>query len=707
MLLIRPYQWSNLAATAWVSVARRAAPLSCPAVAEINPQIEQSPHWPLQTPKSCCVHPSNRDSLLPQALFFRVGVDGGALGHIKWEGEGGWVCVHEWECVGSGWIEWAWDGQGRGIKMADWACLYFQWHSALRGRPRRKKCTASKAFKCAFFCLLQTAGEGLLCATFSDLPAFNQKYDLFAVKVKDSLCLSSSYLQLMSLKWLIERILTKAPLNPSSYLHCYLSCPSFLGRRPNRSLSGLLLWHTVKQLERNGWSQVAGGLVGVGVAVLGRFGAQCNRSTLSIVNHCHPSEATRLALHAANPLSVSTLAVCRSGREPHQKVLELGIETEWLEGGRMLEKRGGKMCRVEVVGGEGQGHSSLLNPGVGFRVRDGFERICTTQSGGQGGPVFIPPSIPPPFHPPPPAHHHLPASHHQCSQGDERHGEEGPQGINFSHGWESSSQKTWQPQTAWLKKKRREEKRKGGREGTGGGEEGEFFTWWPWERDFGYWVSFFPCVQSPHVLVENEQIVPPVLSAVPVLPGLKMWVGTSTHCWLLNRKPWDVLWFQKKKNIMVEVVAFDSAFHQIFSHRMPISSTKNQNIQSLIPIFCGVMIISRCIITSLMDYQKPSVVLCMSALHYSQGRHWQRESANRCRLKVLVFKWQGALFPLTLSQINWASQVCLWEREDKNQNKRSHWSEDGRRGWLSSLASGSATQPSGTAGHLIPPILSR
>lgn len=62
VLLIRPYQWSNLAATAWVSVARRAAPLSCPAVAEINPQIEQSPCWPLQTPKSHSVHPSNRDS---------------------------------------------------------------------------------------------------------------------------------------------------------------------------------------------------------------------------------------------------------------------------------------------------------------------------------------------------------------------------------------------------------------------------------------------------------------------------------------------------------------------------------------------------------------------------------------------------------------------------------------------------------------------
>lgn len=62
VLLIRPYQWSNLAATAWVSVARQAAPLSCPAVAEINPQIEQSPRWPLQTPKSRSVHPS-RDSL--------------------------------------------------------------------------------------------------------------------------------------------------------------------------------------------------------------------------------------------------------------------------------------------------------------------------------------------------------------------------------------------------------------------------------------------------------------------------------------------------------------------------------------------------------------------------------------------------------------------------------------------------------------------
>lgn len=34
-----------------------------------------------------------------------------------------------------------------------------------------------------------------------------------------------------------------------------------------------------------------------------------------------------------------------------------------------------------------------------------------------------------------------------------------------------------------------------------------------------------------------------------------------------------------------------------------------------------------------------------------------------CRLKALVFKWQEALFPPTLSQISRASQVCLWEKE--------------------------------------------
>lgn len=97
------------------------------------------------------------------------------------------VCVKEWECVGSGWIEWAWDGQGRGIKMADWACLYFQWHFALRGRQRKKKCTASKAFKCAFFSLLQTF-RGSVCEPHSlTFLAFKQKYDFFGVR-KDRVC---------------------------------------------------------------------------------------------------------------------------------------------------------------------------------------------------------------------------------------------------------------------------------------------------------------------------------------------------------------------------------------------------------------------------------------------------------------------------------------------------------------------------------------
>lgn len=184
-------------------------------------------------------------------------------------------------------------------------------------------------------------------------------------------------------------------------------------------------------------------------------------------------------------------------------------------------------------------------------------------------------------------------------------------------------------------------------------------------------------------------------------------VGGHQHTLLTpNGKPRDVL---KKKKIMVEVVAFD-----ISSAFWPLNAKlENQKIQSLIQFLFTmlwyIMIYHAALFINplLMDYQKPSAVLCMSALHFSQGRHRQREPANRCRLKLLVFKWQGALFPLTLSQINWASQVCLWEREGKNQNKRSHWSEDGSWGWLSSLASRSATQPSGTAGHLIPPILSR
>lgn len=141
-------------------------------------------------------------------------------------------------------------------------------------------------------------------------------------------------------------------------------------------------------------------------AVLGRFGAQCNRSTLSIVNHCHPSEATRRALHAANPLcSLFQPSVGQAGNL---------IKRSWTWGltqiGWMVERRGGKNC-VEsgwwcFGGAEGQGHNRTICSGVGFRLVDELERFCATQSVGQGGPVFIPPfippSIPPPFHLPPP-----------------------------------------------------------------------------------------------------------------------------------------------------------------------------------------------------------------------------------------------------------------------------------------------------------------
>lgn len=114
VLLIMPYLWSNLAATAWVSVARRAVPLSRPAVAEINPPIEQSRCWPLQTPKSHYT-PTLRE--IRHAKFW--------MGYRTRQDRCVCMCVKDWECVGSGWIEWAKDGQGRGIKMADWACLYF------------------------------------------------------------------------------------------------------------------------------------------------------------------------------------------------------------------------------------------------------------------------------------------------------------------------------------------------------------------------------------------------------------------------------------------------------------------------------------------------------------------------------------------------------------------------------------------------------
>lgn len=80
-----------------------------------------------------------------------------------------------------------------------------------------------------------------------------------------------------------------------------------------------------------------GGLGGVGVGLdgaLGRFGAQCSRSTLSIVNHCHPSEATRLALQAANPLcSLFQPSVSQAGnlikRSRELRDSDGAVEGEW------------------------------------------------------------------------------------------------------------------------------------------------------------------------------------------------------------------------------------------------------------------------------------------------------------------------------------------------------------------------------------------
>lgn len=150
---------------------------------------------------------------------------------------------------------------------------------------------------------------------------------------------------------------------------------------------------------------------------------------------------------------------------------------------------------------------------------------------------FILPSIPPPS-----TDHHLPASHHQCSQGDERHREEGPQGINFSHGWESSSQKTWQPQTAWLKKKRREEERRRGAQ-----EElkREGILHMMALRE-GFWilgVFFSPSSKAPCPGWEWANCSSCSLCS-PHVAWLK-YVGGHQHALLiLDRKPTDVLKFE-------------------------------------------------------------------------------------------------------------------------------------------------------------------
>lgn len=139
----------------------------------------------------------------------------------------------------------------------------------------------------------------------------------------------------------------------------------------------------------------------------GRFGAQCNRSTLSIVNHCHPSEATRLALQAANPLcSLFQPSVGQAGNL-------IKRSCSW---GLRGSGGGGREGRNEVLlvcvwwcwGGRcgGQGHSRAINPDMGLRVRDGgLERVGTALSLGQRWPSVCPslyPSIHPSSSPPPP-----------------------------------------------------------------------------------------------------------------------------------------------------------------------------------------------------------------------------------------------------------------------------------------------------------------
>lgn len=93
-------------------------------------------------------------------------------------------------------------------------------------------------------------------------------------------------------------------------------------------------------------------------------------------------------------------------------------------------------------------------------------------------------------------------------------------------------------------------------------------------------------------------------------------------------------------------------------------------------------------------------------MHYSQERLYQRELASRCRLKVLVFKWQGPISPHSIPDKFGISGLSVRKRGQKSKQMlplKWRWES----GWLSSPANGSATQPSGTASHIIPPILSR
>lgn len=258
-----------------------------------------------------------------------------------------------------------------------------------------------------------------------------------------------------------------------------------------------LLWPTVKRLEWNGLSQVVWAVGEVGVsAVAGRFGPQCSRSTLSTVNHCHPSEATQLALHTANPFSsLFQLSVSQT-----QDLIKRLWSRDW---GRLWREAGWQgreekaCCYYSAslsLSARWQHALGGARSGRKFRYESSWWWWARQPS---VHPTLYP-SIHPASFPPPPTHSHLPSSHHQCSQGDERHGEEGPQGINFSHGLESSSQKTWQPQTAWLKKKRREEERRGGEGGHRRRRRGGILHMMALRE--GFWilgVFFFPSSKAP------------------------------------------------------------------------------------------------------------------------------------------------------------------------------------------------------------------
>lgn len=104
LFLIRPYLWSNLAATAWVSVARRVVPLSCPAVAEINPRLNKASADLYKLPNLALYNPFKGRFVVPR---FRWGT-----GHVK---IGVCACVHVCERVRMcgvrvDWVSMRWTG---------------------------------------------------------------------------------------------------------------------------------------------------------------------------------------------------------------------------------------------------------------------------------------------------------------------------------------------------------------------------------------------------------------------------------------------------------------------------------------------------------------------------------------------------------------------------------------------------------------------